>query len=115
MYTRFAATTAPSVTSEGGTFIDLSDAFDAETATTYAGDAVHYNRLGEQRLADALECGVVWGNSAMLMDPALAFGGIKESGLGVASGREAIDTMTRLKRVSVRFEADAPIPAWSDI
>jgi acyl-CoA reductase-like NAD-dependent aldehyde dehydrogenase len=67
------------------------------------------------RLADALECGVVWGNSAMLMDPALAFGGIKESGLGVASGREAIDTMTRLKRVSVRFEADAPIPSWSDI
>ena len=67
------------------------------------------------RLADALECGVVWGNSAMLMDPALAFGGIKESGVGVASGREAIDTMTRLKRVSVRFEADAPIPAWPDI
>jgi acyl-CoA reductase-like NAD-dependent aldehyde dehydrogenase len=67
------------------------------------------------RLADALECGVVWGNSAMLMDPALAFGGIKDSGLGVASGREAIDTMTRLKRVSVRFQADAPIPVWPDI
>jgi acyl-CoA reductase-like NAD-dependent aldehyde dehydrogenase len=67
------------------------------------------------RLADALECGVVWGNSAMLMDPALAFGGIKDSGLGVASGREAIDTMTRVKRVSVRFQADAPIPAWSNL
>jgi acyl-CoA reductase-like NAD-dependent aldehyde dehydrogenase len=66
-------------------------------------------------LADALECGVVWGNSAMLMDPALAFGGIKDSGLGVASGREAIDAMTRLKRVSIRYAADAPIPAWSDI
>ena len=67
------------------------------------------------RLADALECGVVWGNSAMLMDPALAFGSIKDSGLGVASGREAIETMTRLKRVSVRFQADAPIPAWSNL
>jgi acyl-CoA reductase-like NAD-dependent aldehyde dehydrogenase len=67
------------------------------------------------RLADALECGVVWGNSAMLMDPALAFGGIKDSGLGVASGQEAIETMTRLKRVSVRFEEDAPIPAWPDL
>jgi acyl-CoA reductase-like NAD-dependent aldehyde dehydrogenase len=67
------------------------------------------------RLADGLECGVVWGNSAMLMDPALPFGGIKDSGLGVASGREAIDTMTRLKRVSLRFQADAPIPAWSDL
>ena len=68
-----------------------------------------------RRLADGLECGVVWGNSAMLMDPALPFGGIKDSGLGVASGREAIETMTRLKRVSVRFQPDAPIPSWSDL
>ena len=66
-------------------------------------------------LADNLECGVVWGNSSMLMDPALAFGGIKSSGLGVASGREAIDTMTRLKRVSIRYRPEAPIPSWSDL
>jgi lysophospholipase L1-like esterase len=55
MYARFAATTAPAVQSEGGAFVDLSTAFDADTATTYADDAVHYNRLGEQRLAEALE------------------------------------------------------------
>jgi acyl-CoA reductase-like NAD-dependent aldehyde dehydrogenase len=67
------------------------------------------------RMADALDCGVVWGNSAMLMDPALAFGGTKHSGLGRAAGREAIEGMTRTKRVSIRYQADAPLPAWSDL
>jgi acyl-CoA reductase-like NAD-dependent aldehyde dehydrogenase len=67
------------------------------------------------RMADALDCGVVWGNSAMLMDPALAFGGTKHSGLGRAAGREAIEGMTRTKRVSIRYQAGAPLPAWSDL
>jgi acyl-CoA reductase-like NAD-dependent aldehyde dehydrogenase len=67
------------------------------------------------RMADALDCGVIWGNSAMLMDPALAFGGTKDSGLGRAAGREAIDGMTTVKRVSVRYQPDAPIPAWPDV
>jgi acyl-CoA reductase-like NAD-dependent aldehyde dehydrogenase len=67
------------------------------------------------RMADALECGVVWGNAAMLMDPALPFGGTKDSGVGGASGREAIDGMTATKRVSVRYRPEAPIPAWSDL
>jgi acyl-CoA reductase-like NAD-dependent aldehyde dehydrogenase len=66
-------------------------------------------------MADALDCGVVWGNSAMLMDPALSYGGTKDSGIGRASGREAIDGMTRTKRVSLRYRADAAIPAWSDL
>jgi acyl-CoA reductase-like NAD-dependent aldehyde dehydrogenase len=67
------------------------------------------------QMAEALDCGVVWGNSAMLMDPALAYGGTKSSGIGRASGREAIDGMTRTKRVSVRYLKDAPIPAWPDL
>ena len=54
MYARFAATTAPAVQAEGGSFVDLSGAFDAETGTTYAEDAVHYTQLGELRLAQAL-------------------------------------------------------------
>jgi acyl-CoA reductase-like NAD-dependent aldehyde dehydrogenase len=67
------------------------------------------------QMAEALDCGVVWGNSAMLMDPALAYGGTKSSGIGRASGREAIDGMTRTKRVSVRYLKEAPIPAWQDL
>ena len=67
------------------------------------------------QMAEALDCGVVWGNSAMLMDAALAFGGTKNSGIGRASGREAIDGMTRTKQVSIRYLQDAPIPAWVNL
>jgi hypothetical protein len=54
MYARFSATTGPAVEAAGGTFVDLSGAFDAESSTTYADDAVHYTALGQQRLAEAL-------------------------------------------------------------
>jgi lysophospholipase L1-like esterase len=54
MYSRFAPTTARAVEAEGGTFVDLSRAFDAESGTTYAEDAAHYTRLGDRRLAEAL-------------------------------------------------------------
>jgi acyl-CoA reductase-like NAD-dependent aldehyde dehydrogenase len=66
-------------------------------------------------VAEALDCGVVWGNAAMLMDPALGFGGTKDSGIGKAAGREAIDGMTRTKRVSIRFDSESPIPSWPDL
>jgi hypothetical protein len=54
MYSRFAASTAQAVEAEGGIFVDLRGAFDNETGTTYAADAAHYTRLGDQRLAEAL-------------------------------------------------------------
>ncbi len=54
MYARFSTTTGPAVEADGGTFVDLSGAFDAESGTTYADDAVHYTALGQERLAEAL-------------------------------------------------------------
>jgi lysophospholipase L1-like esterase len=54
MYARFAMTTDPAVEASGGAFVDLSGAFDGESGTTYAADAVHYTALGQQRLAEAL-------------------------------------------------------------
>jgi hypothetical protein len=54
MYRRMLATTKPAVEAEGGTFVDLTDVFDQEAGTTYAGDAVHYSPLGNARLAAAL-------------------------------------------------------------
>jgi hypothetical protein len=54
IYSRFSATTGPAVEASGGTFVDLSGAFDGESGTTYANDAVHYTALGQQRLAEAL-------------------------------------------------------------
>jgi hypothetical protein len=54
MYRRMRAAAGPAVAAEGGTFMDLSGAFDAEAGSTYGEDAVHYTPLGNQRLADAL-------------------------------------------------------------
>jgi hypothetical protein len=54
MYPRMAATTRPAVETEGGTFLDMSGAFDQEAGATYAEDAVHYTPLGNRRLAEEL-------------------------------------------------------------
>ena len=50
-------------------------------------------------LAARLDAGTVWINSAHKMDPAVPFGGFKQSGLGLEYGMEAITTYTRLKTV----------------
>ncbi|MBV9546270.1 MAG: SGNH/GDSL hydrolase family protein, partial [Chloroflexi bacterium] len=54
MYPSMASTTREAVTTNGGTFLDLTGVFDDERLTTYAGDAVHYNGVGNLRLAQAL-------------------------------------------------------------
>jgi lysophospholipase L1-like esterase len=54
MYPVMASSTRDAVTANGGTFLDLRGVFDAETQTVYASDAVHYNALGNLRLAQAL-------------------------------------------------------------
>ena len=64
------------------------------------------------RLAAGLEAGTIWGNTARVMDPALPFGGFKDSGVGNAYGDGAIEGSTRLKRVSVRYDPQAPSPGW---
>jgi acyl-CoA reductase-like NAD-dependent aldehyde dehydrogenase len=64
------------------------------------------------RVAAQLEAGTIWGNTSRVMDPSLPFGGFKDSGVGNAYGDGAITGSTRLKRVSVRYEAGAPVPLW---
>jgi acyl-CoA reductase-like NAD-dependent aldehyde dehydrogenase len=64
------------------------------------------------RVADRLEIGTIWGNSSRVMDPALPFGGFKDSGLGNAYGEAAVAGLTRLKRVSVRYGNDSAFPRW---
>ncbi len=65
------------------------------------------------RVAAGLEAGTIWGNTSRVMDPALPFGGFKDSGLGNAYGDGGIAGSTRLKRVSVRYEPSAPMPRWA--
>ncbi|MCU1657164.1 MAG: hypothetical protein JWO57_1820 [Pseudonocardiales bacterium] len=64
------------------------------------------------RVAGRLDVGTIWGNTSRVMDPALPFGGFKDSGVGNAYGDGAVQGLTRLKRVSVRYETDAPVPRW---
>ena len=53
------------------------------------------------RLAEGLEAGVVWVNCYNIFDPAVPFGGYKESGWGRESGQEAIDNYLQTKSVVV--------------
>ncbi len=64
------------------------------------------------RIADELEAGTIWGNTARLLHPGLPFGGFKDSGLGNASGEGAVEGNTRLKRVSILYGADAKTPSF---
>ena len=52
-------------------------------------------------LCAKLKAGTVWGNCHMMIDPALPFGGFKQSGLGREQGREGVEAYTELKTVIV--------------
>ncbi|MFK0156573.1 aldehyde dehydrogenase family protein [Streptomyces sp. NPDC090499] len=67
------------------------------------------------RMADRVQAGTVWGNTMRLHHPALWFGGIKASGQGSAYAEGAIEGSTRVRRVTIRFDEAAPMPAWNDL
>ena len=54
------------------------------------------------RFVKALEVGTVWVNNHNVLDMALPFGGLKDSGLGYELSEEAIHSHTRLKSVVLR-------------
>ena len=64
------------------------------------------------RIADALNVGTIWGNTARLLHPGLPFGGFKDSGVGNASGEGALEGNTRLKRVSILYGNDTTGPSF---
>ncbi len=55
------------------------------------------------RVAGAIRAGLIWVNAHGVPDPAVPFGGYKQSGWGREQGREAIDGFTELKSVMVRL------------
>ena len=54
-------------------------------------------------LARKINAGTVWVNCHGVIDPALPFGGMKQSGYGRENGRHALDLYTELKTVCVRI------------
>ena len=55
------------------------------------------------RLAAKVKAGTVWGNCHAVIDPALPFGGFKQSGIGREQGRAGIEAYTELKTVIIQL------------
>ena len=53
------------------------------------------------RVAAQLQAGIVWVNDWALLDPAIPFGGVKNSGFGREYGPEALDPYTKTKSVVI--------------
>ena len=53
-----------------------------------------------QKLARRIHAGTVWVNTHNVFDPALPFGGYKQSGWGREMGFEAIELYTEVKAVA---------------
>ncbi|HLF16383.1 MAG TPA: aldehyde dehydrogenase [Candidatus Thermoplasmatota archaeon] len=55
-----------------------------------------------ERVADALECGMVWVNCWLVRDLRVPFGGMKESGVGREGGKWSLDFFSEARNVCVR-------------
>ncbi|MGW3726300.1 aldehyde dehydrogenase family protein [Streptomyces sp. NPDC000851] len=87
--------------------------FDAEDeAVALANSTVYGLAAGVQttnlarahRVADRLQAGIVWINDWAMLDPAVPFGGVKDSGYGREYGPEALASYTRTKSVVVSLD-----------
>jgi aminomuconate-semialdehyde/2-hydroxymuconate-6-semialdehyde dehydrogenase len=56
------------------------------------------------RMAQKIECGIVWVNTWMLRDLRTPFGGIKESGVGREGGKHALEFMSEVKNICIGLE-----------
>lgn len=86
-------------------FKDADDAIAKGNATVYGLAAAVWTRdvSKAHRIARALKAGTVWVNTYNLFDPALPFGGFKESGFGRDQGKDALEKYTQTKSVWVNL------------
>src|SRR2546428_1593342 len=80
-------------------FKDVVVAIAKANATVYGLAAAVWTRdvSKAHRIARAIKAGTVWINTYNLYDPALPFGGFKESGFGRDQGRDALEEYTPTK------------------
>jgi len=62
------------------------------------------NLARAHRVAARLEAGIVWVNDWAMLDPAMPFGGVKDSGFGREYGPEALYAYTRTKSVIISLD-----------
>jgi len=86
-------------------FKDAQDAIAKANATVYGLAAAVWTRdvSKAHRIARAVKAGTVWVNTYNLYDPALPFGGFKESGFGRDQGKDALEKYTQTKSVWVNL------------
>ncbi len=86
-------------------FKDLDDAIAKGNATVYGLAAAVWTRdvSKAHRAARAIKAGTVWENTYNLYDPALPFGGFKESGFGRDQGKDALEKYTQTKSVWINL------------
>jgi acyl-CoA reductase-like NAD-dependent aldehyde dehydrogenase len=86
-------------------FKDAEDAVAKGNATVYGLAAAVWTRdvSKAHRIARAIKAGTVWINTYNLYDPALPFGGFKESGFGRDQGKDALEKYTQTKSVWVNL------------
>src|SRR5882762_7094525 len=86
-------------------FKDADDAVAKGNATVYGLAAAVWTRdiSKAHKIARSIKAGTVWINSYNLYDPALPFGGFKESGFGRDQGRDALEKYTQTKSVWVNL------------
>ena len=86
-------------------FKDAEDAVAKGNATVYGLAAAVWTRDVSKayRIARAIKAGTVWINTYNLYDPALPFGGFKESGFGRDQGKDALEKYTQTKSVWVNL------------
>jgi acyl-CoA reductase-like NAD-dependent aldehyde dehydrogenase len=86
-------------------FKDAEDAVAKANNTVYGLAAAVWTRdvSKAHRIARAIKAGTVWVNTYNLYDPALPFGGFKESGFGRDQGHDALEKYTQTKSVWVNL------------
>jgi phenylacetaldehyde dehydrogenase len=86
-------------------FDDLDEVAKAANDTSYGLGAGIWTKdvSAVHRLASKLKAGTIWANCHALIDPALPFGGYKQSGLGREHGRQGIEAYTELKTVIIKL------------
>jgi len=67
------------------------------------------------KLAERLECGIVWINDHHRIDPALPWGGMKASGMGRECGIEGFHEYTQTKSVVLNLEEPVDWYATTDV